>query len=276
MWLSFHGRSWRPNAIKVAVGRVNAVSGETWSEDLVAGDRDGDGQDYMVVPDQPWLDGINAGEGYIKQFVAMPLGMGYTVEGQVTGREDHGGLQLCVFEPKPGRFPDTPPPAPRIAFDGGPGYGPAMPTAMAAPPPADGAFAGQEMGLGAGGRMRQKLYPDPHGIETWDQGSRARVFVHLVNSHLWTAITGEPMPDTPVTAQAYAAHGYPWFDLYDEGRGDIGPADELAGVKSIKEMDEAKGFGSQQDDTSVNVPGHVVKTVTPPAGDPGAVHDGAW
>ena len=64
----------------------------------------------MVVPDQMWLDGINSGKkGIIKQFVAMPLGMGYTVEGQVTGEEIHGGLQLCVFEPKSGRFPDAEP-----------------------------------------------------------------------------------------------------------------------------------------------------------------------
>src|SRR5215470_3778380 len=51
-------------------------------------------QDYVVVPDQPWLDGINAGDGYVRQFVAMPLGLGYTVEGQVTGAEEFGGIQL--------------------------------------------------------------------------------------------------------------------------------------------------------------------------------------
>ena len=66
-------------------------------------------QDYVVCPDQPWLDGINAGDGYIRQFVAMPLGMGYTVEGQVTGEEKFGGMQIEVFEAKPGRFPDRPP-----------------------------------------------------------------------------------------------------------------------------------------------------------------------
>jgi hypothetical protein len=275
MWLSFHGRPWRPNAIKVAVGKVNALSGETWSEDLVAGDPGTDGQDYMVVPDQPWLDGINAGAGYIKQFVAMPLGMGYTVEGQVTGREDHGGLQLCVFEPKPGRFPAAPPPPPRIAYDVAP-YGPPMPMAMGALPAAQAAFAGQEMGLGAGGRMRQRIYPDPHGVETWDQGNRARVFVHLVNSQTWTAITGEPMPDSPVTARAYAEAGYPWFALYDERRGDIPPAEELAGAKSIKEVEAANGFETQQDDAPVDVPDHVVKKLAPAVAGPGAVHEAAW
>jgi hypothetical protein len=84
---------------------INAVSGAAWDEPLHA-----EPQDYLVCPDQPWLDGINAGEGYIKQFVAMPLGLGYTVEGQLTGSEQSGGIQLLLYEPKPGRFPDEPPP----------------------------------------------------------------------------------------------------------------------------------------------------------------------
>jgi len=112
MWLSFSGAHWRPNALKLAVGKVNALSGKTWTDELQQGRLGAGGEDYMVVPGQPWLDGINAGSGFIKQFVAMPLGMGYTVEGQVTGKEEHGAVQLCVYEPKPGRFPDQPPPQP--------------------------------------------------------------------------------------------------------------------------------------------------------------------
>lgn len=103
LWLCFQGRPWRPNAIKVGAGRVNAVSGEAWNRKL---------EGYMVCPPQPWLDGFNTGDGVIRQFVAMPLGSGVTVEGQVTGRETHGGLQILVFEPCRGRFPRRPPPAP--------------------------------------------------------------------------------------------------------------------------------------------------------------------
>src|SRR5690606_17439406 len=101
----------------------------------------------------------------------------------------------------------------------------------------ESAFAGQQMGLGAGGRMKQSIYPDRHGADTWDASNRARVFVHLVNSQMWTAITGEPMPSTPVSAQTYAQHGYPWFDLYDEDRGDVAASQTLSAVKSVSEMD---------------------------------------
>ena len=72
LWLSFRGAHWRPNAVKVAIGKINAVTGKPWDQTLHAAP-----QDYLVCPDQPWLDGINAGEGYIRQFVALPLGMGY-------------------------------------------------------------------------------------------------------------------------------------------------------------------------------------------------------
>jgi hypothetical protein len=107
LFINFVGAEWKPNAVKVSVGGINAVSGEAWDERLCRGDAGT--QDYLVCPPQPWLDGINAGGGFIRQFVAMPLGQGYTVEGQLTGQETVGGVQMLVYEPKPGRFPDVPP-----------------------------------------------------------------------------------------------------------------------------------------------------------------------
>jgi hypothetical protein len=291
MWLRFDAAYWRPNALKVAIGMVNALSGKRWSEQLVRGGREGDEQDYMVVPDQPWLDGINAGDGFVKQFCAMPLGMGYTVEGQLTGKEEFGGLQLCVFEPKAGTFPDAPPAIcrrGRMASGDGPyemnaGYvASAVPVAAIARASAllEASFAGQEMGLAAGGRMKQSIYPDSYGIDTWDQNKSARVYVHLVNSQMWTAITGEPMPSTPVTAQAYAEDGLPWFDLYDEHKGDIGPSKTLEGVNSVKEIDDEKGFTPQQDDSSVHVPDHLVHKYQPVesgvTADRTTVRNGNW
>ena len=221
LWLSFSGTT--PHvAVKVAVGKVNALSGAPWEPALRA-----DTQDYLVAPKQPWLDGINAGDGFIKQFVAMPLGQGYTVEGQVTGEETHGGLQLVVFDPKPGRFPDEPPHRPSVRARGG----------VMAPACAPAGAMAAEMGLAAGGRMRQQLYPDPHGLDTWDEANFGRVYVHIANSEAWTRITGEPLPPTPVDVRAYMAAGLPWFDLYDDHLGDIEASAVLAGVKSVDELD---------------------------------------
>jgi hypothetical protein len=235
LWLSFSGAHWKPNAVKVGVGSTNAVSGEAWD----AGLHD-DPQDYLVCPGQPWLDGFMTGDGRVRQFVAMPLGGGYTVEEQLSPTDPVGGIRVLVCDPKPGRFPDEPP-APSGAVG--------SPWAMAEP----------AMGLGAGGKIRQKLYVDRHGVETWDQENYGRVYVHIVNSMLYREITGREPPPTPVTARTYTEHGFPWFALYDEGEGDVAKSAILAGVKSVKEMDEAKGFGPQQDDTPVEVPETQIK-----------------
>ena len=50
----------------------------------------------MVSPEQPWLDGYAIEKGVIRQFVAMPLGEGYTAEEQLTGEAEWGGLQIAV------------------------------------------------------------------------------------------------------------------------------------------------------------------------------------
>jgi hypothetical protein len=268
LWLRFVNlQAWKPKALKVAVGKVNAVSGKPWNQELRAEEKD-----YMVCPPQPWLDGINAGKDMIRQFVAMPLGMGYTVEAQVTGEERFGGIQIIVYDAKPGKFPDEPPaaaarPMGRAAF--------AMTLAGAPMAMARSVKAGAEMGLGAGGKMKQKIYPDTHGIDTWDTENYGRAFVRIVNSMLYREITGENPPATPITAKTYAQHGFPWFDLYDEQMEDIAAPDELKGVKSIKEMDKEKGFAPQQDDESVEVPEEkIVKYKMPDESD--EVQDGDW
>ena len=262
MWISFAGEHWKPRAVKVGIGKVCAITGERWSESLSS-----DPQSYLVTPPQPWLDGIAVKKGLIRQFVAMPLGLGYTVEGQVTGEETVGGLQLKVFEPKPGRFPDAPPaPLRGLAFGAPMAPGCAVPSVARA--------RGGAMGLAAGGRMKQSIYPDPHGLDTWDTARTSRVFVHIVNSAMWREITGEEAPPSPITARDYAAHHLPWFELYDEALGALSGTDKLAGVKGVKELDGAKSSAPLQDDESVDV-GPVKKVWTAVAGAFG-VRDGKW
>jgi hypothetical protein len=266
MWICFSGQHHKPRALKVAVGKVCAITGKTWDEALHARP-----QDYLVTPPQPWLDGIAAGKGLIRQFVAMPLGIGYTVEGQVTGEEKHGGLQLKVFEPRAGLFPDEPP------WHEGEMLCECL--AMAPAPMAGGATVQRRlgagaMGLAAGGRMKQKIYPDPHGLGTWDPENTGRVFVHIVNSELWREITGEAPPRSPVTAREYARHDLPWFDLYDEQAPTLDPGDPLTRVKSVKDKDAEHSDRPLQDDEPVQV-GPVNKLWTKLASQ-ARVRDGDW
>ena len=119
--------------------------------------------------------------------------------------------------------------------------------------------------------MRQKIYPDPHGLDTWSPASAARVFVHIVNSELWREITGEQPPTTPVTARAYADAGLPWFDLYDEGLAALDGTSTLSQVKSVKQLDANKSTLPLQDDDPVQT--GPVKGI-PVKGK--AVNDGTW
>jgi len=101
MWINF--KSDKKYAIKVYVGAVNAVSGEPCVETAATTlrrrqrlARQASIQDYVVVPDQKWLDGIATATGQVRQFVAMPMGSGHSVEAQVTGQEAAGGLQFEI------------------------------------------------------------------------------------------------------------------------------------------------------------------------------------
>ncbi len=243
LWLAFEAPDWKPCALKIGVGHVNALTGGAWDQSLHQ-----DPQDYLVCPDQPWLDGFKTGTEVVRQFVAMPLGEGYTAEAQITGAEQVGGIQILVYDPKPGIFPDAPPPAPArglekaIAFQAAPSF---------------------EMGVGAGGQIRQKVYPDAHGIQTWEQAECGELFVYLVNSTQYQGITGEPPPPSPVDAQTYTRYGLPWFDLYDETLGDLSATETLARLRSVGEIDAQAGLPQAPEDTSVDIDQEQIRHIRP-------------
>ncbi|KAF3921938.1 hypothetical protein ABW20_dc0102307 [Dactylellina cionopaga] len=108
MWIDFQYKS--PElvdsqyAIKIFIGGVNAISGEPETETSATKLRrrhlimQGQPiQDYVVIPGQIWLDGIATGAGKVRQFVATPLGKNLTVEAQITGAENVGGIQFEII-----------------------------------------------------------------------------------------------------------------------------------------------------------------------------------
>lgn len=214
MWISFDAPGHRPHALKVGVGAACALTGAPFDPSRLGADP----QDYLVVPDQPWLDGINSGAGTVRQFVAVDTGTGHSVESQVLGEEaERGGLELALFAPRPGRFPQRPAPSP---------YGDMDICCMSAAP----------MAVGAGGSIRQEIYEDEYGIDTWRATPAARLRIALVDAVDFAAMTGRPVPPTPVDARVYAAHGLPWFELYDPVRSDVAPAGAFAGVRGAAEL----------------------------------------
>ena len=219
MWISFDASY--PMAIKVAAGKVNVLTGDAWSNDLRT-----DPQDYLVVPDQPWLDGFCVAKGTIRQFVAMRLGEGFTGEEQLTGEAKHGGLQIVVYPMREEvyreyrkRLVNT-----RVLFS----------LASMAEEPA--------MGMAPGGLMRQEIYEDEHGVDAWASTS-SRCFVHLLNSVRFFAVTGAEPPTMPPTAADYSKAGLPWFDYYGGDKAALEGAKKLAGMQGVAAKSWQSGAG---------------------------------
>ena len=220
MWLNFDGDY--PMAVKVAAGKVNAVTGEAWQNELCESP-----QDYVVVPDQPWLDGFCVMKGMIRQFVAMPLGEGYTAEEQLTGEAEHGGLQIVVYPLKASFYKrETEEDYRPMAY---------APQRVSSPPP--------EMGLAPGGMMRQEIYEDDYGFDAWDTSVRSRCFVHILNSVQFLNVTGAQPPSEPPSALDYTKAGLPWFDYYDGELMALEGAKKLAGLDSVAVKKLKKGEG---------------------------------
>ena len=226
MWINF--TSDYPFAVKVATGKICAITGDAWTNHLNC-----DPQDYAVLPDQPWLDGYSVEKGIIRQFVAMPLGGGYTVEEQLTEAAVHGGIQFVVYPIKAERY-HLNCHAYRLRDLR--------------------SFPSASMGLAPGGRMKQDIYDDRRGLDVWDQRHGSRCFVSLVNTAQWMAITGERPPTDPPTARAYTARGLPWFDYYDGDSRVMAGSKKLRNLKSVAKNAEATSQSDLPDNETILVP----------------------
>jgi hypothetical protein len=250
LWLKFQSDNvegrWTgyPFAVKVATGKINAVSGQPWSDGLHR-----EPQDYLVAPGQPWLDGYCVKKGYIRQFVAMPLGAGYSAEEQLSGQAKHGGLQILVHPMKRDAFERYFPIVDEEEFESFEELD-------------CEAYGDQEdslcMALAPGGLMAQKIYVDRFKLDDWDISQRGRCFVHIVNSLVWRSLTGMNPPTPPPTAKEYTKAGLPWFDYYDEKLDALDGSAVLDNMQSVAARASKKGEVPLPENESV-VPGVVVK-----------------
>ena len=261
LWIHFSASSGRwsraayPFAVKIAAGKIDAVTGGSWTNEIHQAP-----QDYLVIPDQPWLDGFCVQRGMIRQFVAMPLGQGYTAEEQLTGKGEHGGLQIIVYPMKRERYEELlrkrehgRDRAYSLSFED---------TTLCAAAPS--------MGLAPGGLMRQEIYEDHYGFDAWDTTVFSRCFIHILNSRQWQNATGKAAPGKPPTAAQYSTAGLPWFDYYNETQSTMSGSDTLAQLDSIAAKGVKKGEQPLPDNEAVN-PKVVVKL-----GSPKHVSQGQW
>jgi hypothetical protein len=264
--LSLKFQSRYPFAVKIGVGMVNALSGQPFQTGLHR-----EPQDYIVVPDQPWLDGYQTTTGVVRQFIATRLGQGYTVEEQICS-SIQGGLQFEIYPMKPESFfaKQLQDELTRTAVDVVRVF---LQSLFANRPGVLFQRAEPETpreGLAIGGMMCQKIYEDVWAPEDWDLSRPSRVWVHLCNAARWKEITGEMPPQEPITPQEYERQGLQWFEYYRDDLPALQDKTPLANLKS------AFSLAQEQNDPSIPHDG----TITPkvvigigPDAPPGAVSE---
>ncbi|KAF9777149.1 hypothetical protein IL306_004576 [Fusarium sp. DS 682] len=101
LWINFESE--KRYAIKIFVGGVNIVSGEPPNATAATSLRrrkllkEGKSiQDYIVVPEKKWIDGMVVEPGQVRQFVAMPNATGCSVEAQMSRQETTAGIQFDI------------------------------------------------------------------------------------------------------------------------------------------------------------------------------------
>lgn len=234
MWISFNNEG-TPLAVLIGAGGINAINGEKLTLNL-------EKDNYIVTPPQPWIDGWKNEEGSVYQFVATEYkdGEGKSVGEQILKNESvTGGLGIAVFESKnPERIKKIKTPREFSSYDSS--Y-----TICGSPMDDIGGFEScigsvhalcedmpQEMGIGKGGKIDQKIYDDPYGLDEWKEDPSATAAVYLINGPQFTKITGLPMPPLPETFDSYKGI---WYGLDDKDYKDVQGTDKFDQLKNVFE-----------------------------------------
>ena len=233
MWISFHLSGSNPRALIIGAGNVNAITGKKLTTILEIP------QNYVVVPTQPWLDGWKDETGVVYQFVSAKYegGTGLTVGEQILGQDSNtGGIGIAVYNPTDPNlsgaqtFSHYP-----VAglYDGSEWQGAGalgdLPVTRGCATKGFG-----EMGLGKGGAIAQKVYPDPftngrNPQAVWESSPVATMAIYLVNAASFAEITGETVQPSPVTSDSY---GGPYFQVDDDNQPDAPGSSAFVGLKS--------------------------------------------
>jgi hypothetical protein len=232
LWIDF--RTGLPVAVMVGAGGINALNGKPMTDELEEGN-------YLVTPPQPWLDGWKGEDGAIYQFVATPYkkGKGLTVGEQMLGKRASSELEIVVFESKDPNLIMTAKPQELYGTNayepcGFPVDDPNTKVQYAAGTASLDGFdckTAGAMGLGKGGKISQKVYPDPYGIEVWKPVCASKIKVAVVNAVQYAEITNSELPPLPRSVEEYIGL---WYAVKDNELDDVkgtGAFDKLKPTK---------------------------------------------
>lgn len=232
-WIDFTAPHRYPFMLKIGVGGINAITGDPYTAEP-----DYKAEDYLETSTQPWLDGFRVDDSTVRQFVAMPLGRGYSAAEQLTGT-DTGIIAFSVV------------PLKAEVWKQRRRYSPDLVINACAPPAAEG------MGLGAGGTITQSIATPVEPHENWCRADRSEWNVRLVNSESWQALTGRPPHHQPLTIDDYLEYGFPWFEWYDDSLARQGES-QFGSLQTVKQIADEKGEQVLPDNPSFTPPGPII------------------
>jgi hypothetical protein len=186
----------------ISASGVNALTAEPFECKLKEGN-------YLTAPPQLWLDGWKGDDGSVYQFVPTEAGEGLTVGEQLIESKDHS-IQISVFQAKDPKALEKVYSPSQTWGDSEAGdldYCDAVCSFSLDCAPSRGLEC-CSMGLGRGGKIKQKVYPDPYGIDVWKENPVKTVKIYLLRVDT----------EVPVTAEVYDGT---WYGLKDEQHADI-------------------------------------------------------
>lgn len=233
LWFNFNNSNHElPVAIKILTGGINAITGE--KEEGAArtvlknNSNTKSGQNYMVVPGQPWLDGFKGkDENVVRQFVAVKLGEGRTVEEKLEGTQ-FGGLQIIVIPPSEALVEKAREAARRREeerrarinrwLEQNPGKTEedylhrAVPLKMRSMA-LESCSMSKSMGIGAGGKIKQEIVQSDYKPTDFDTANAQYTNLDLVHSLEFALLKRLPFPPQIPTFDQWNNAGLPWFSI---------------------------------------------------------------
>ncbi|KAF7943367.1 hypothetical protein EAE96_011294 [Botrytis aclada] len=252
LWIKFHAYKTSRFAVKVFVDGINVLSEESRHCEIEPVEPVAESdvkQDYLVVPGQRWLDGVVRTNGTVMQFVTVPTGSGYSVEAQITGVDKIAGLQFEIIpfreilSVEEGMIVHL-----VLNVRGGFDYANSsswekkqLQKTMEREDEKrekEEYERNYELTLAPGGSIHQAIRRDYFDKDRYDEKNAVMFNVQFLAPKTFHLVTGTPPPQTPVSAESYAKHGYPFFEMYNEPRAITGTFGEL--LKSVGDIDKEK------------------------------------
>jgi hypothetical protein len=95
-----------------------------------------------------------------------------------------------------------------------------------------------EMGIAAGGLIKQYIQQDRYPPSSWDPSTTTVVNVQILTVPLFESVTGIAAPPCTISAETYLEHGFSFFDIPESASTISGSFDDIKSLAALKTLRE--------------------------------------